>query len=65
MDPEDISNSGDPKPRVIPADLPRSLNDRRHAPVEDYVPETEMYDGWQGERGEKQSNTMRGASKSN
>jgi hypothetical protein len=35
------------KPRPLPADLPRSLNDRRNVPVE-LVPETEMYDGWQG-----------------
>lgn len=36
-----------PKRRTLPADLPRSLDDRRHVPV-DLVPETEMYDGWQG-----------------
>lgn len=34
--------------RVLPADLPKSLNDRRHVPI-DLVPETEMYDGWQGQ----------------
>lgn len=34
------------KPRPLPDDLPKSLNDRRR-PVE-LVPETEMYDGWQG-----------------
>ena len=34
--------------RALPADLPRSLDDRRHVPA-DLVPETEMYDGWQGE----------------
>lgn len=37
-----------PKKRPLPADLPRSLDDRRHVPTE-LVPETEMYDGWQGE----------------
>ncbi|KAL2213803.1 DIL and ankyrin domain-containing protein [Sarocladium strictum] len=36
------------RPRDLPSDLPKSLNDRRHVPV-DLVPETEMYDGWQGE----------------
>jgi hypothetical protein len=36
-----------PKKRVLPADLPRSLDDRRHVPTE-LVPETELYDGWQG-----------------
>ncbi|KAK4038710.1 hypothetical protein C8A01DRAFT_47731 [Parachaetomium inaequale] len=36
------------KKRALPADLPRSLDDRRHVPA-DLVPETEMYDGWQGQ----------------
>ena len=36
----------DKKPRPLPTDLPKSLNDRRR-PTE-LVPETEMYDGWQG-----------------
>jgi hypothetical protein len=36
-----------PKKKELPADLPRSLDDRRHVPTE-LVPETEMYDGWQG-----------------
>lgn len=35
------------KKRALPDDLPRSLDDRRHVPTE-LVPETEMYDGWQG-----------------
>lgn len=43
------SESGEHKPRPLPSDLPKSLDDRRHAPKEDYVRETEMYDGWQGE----------------
>jgi len=34
------------KPRTLPADLPKSLDDRRR-PTE-LVPETELYDGWQG-----------------
>ncbi|KAH8907016.1 hypothetical protein BR93DRAFT_945198 [Coniochaeta sp. PMI_546] len=34
--------------KVLPADLPRSLDDRRHVATE-LVPETEMYDGWQGQ----------------
>lgn len=34
-------------PQKLPEDLPTSLNDRR--PVEGlFVPETEMYDAWQG-----------------
>ncbi|KAK3899940.1 hypothetical protein C8A05DRAFT_36436, partial [Staphylotrichum tortipilum] len=37
-----------PNKRTLPADLPRSLDDRRHVPTE-LVPETEMYDGWQGQ----------------
>lgn len=36
-----------PKPKALPDDLPRSLDDRRRVPTE-LVPETEMYDGWQG-----------------
>ncbi|KAL9109796.1 MAG: hypothetical protein Q9227_005665 [Pyrenula ochraceoflavens] len=54
MDPEDppISpSSGDegtlsPKPRQLPDDLPKSLDDRRSVP--NYSGETEMYDAWQG-----------------
>jgi len=42
---------GQPKKKLdsadLPADLPRSLDDRRHVPT-DLVPETELYDGWQG-----------------
>ena len=50
---EDINPFGggggdEKKPRALPDDLPKSLNDRRR-PVE-LVPETEMYDGWQGMR---------------
>ncbi|KAL2160021.1 hypothetical protein VTH06DRAFT_1676 [Thermothelomyces fergusii] len=37
-----------PKPRTLPDDLPRSLDDRRRVPTE-LMPETEMYDGWQGQ----------------
>ncbi|KAK4157440.1 hypothetical protein C8A00DRAFT_40156 [Chaetomidium leptoderma] len=37
-----------PRKRPLPADLPRSLDDRRHVPTE-LMPETEMYDGWQGQ----------------
>ncbi|KAI0161412.1 hypothetical protein GGR57DRAFT_490118 [Xylariaceae sp. FL1272] len=36
------------KPRALPADLPKSLDDRRVVQAE-FVPETEMYDGWQGQ----------------
>ena len=35
------------KKKELPDDLPRSLDDRRR-PVE-LVPETEIYDGWQGQ----------------
>lgn len=38
----------DMKPRPLPADLPKSLNDRKVV-LTDYIPETEMYDGWQGQ----------------
>lgn len=34
------------KPRVLPLDLPRSLNDRRQ-PAH-FQNETEIYDAWQG-----------------
>lgn len=43
----DGGKSWDNTTKVLPADLPKSLDDRRHVPVE-LVPETEMYDGWQG-----------------
>ncbi|KAL7623938.1 hypothetical protein AAE478_005495 [Parahypoxylon ruwenzoriense] len=36
------------QPRPLPADLPKSLDDRRIVSTE-LVPETEMYDGWQGQ----------------
>lgn len=35
-----------PKPKELPADLPKSLNDRRAIP--EFTAETEMYDAWQG-----------------
>ena len=35
-----------PKPRVLPNDLPKSLDDRQ--PIPNYGAETEMYDAWQG-----------------
>ncbi|KAK3344051.1 hypothetical protein B0T25DRAFT_593473 [Lasiosphaeria hispida] len=44
----DGGNGALPHKRPLPADLPRSLDDRRHVPTE-LVPETEMYDGWQGQ----------------
>ncbi len=34
------------KPRQLPADLPKSLDDRQ--PVANFGGETEMYDAWQG-----------------
>jgi len=33
--------------RVLPDDLPRSLDDRKSVSTH-YTPETEMYDAWQG-----------------
>ncbi len=33
-------------PRVLPSDLPKSLDDRQ--PIRNYGGETEMYDAWQG-----------------
>lgn len=35
------------KPRTLPDDLPKSLDDRKNVSAE-YAPETEMYDAWQG-----------------
>ncbi|KAJ5761011.1 hypothetical protein N7520_008167 [Penicillium odoratum] len=35
------------KPKQLPDDLPKSLDDRRSVPV--YQQETEMYDAWQGQ----------------
>ncbi|KLP22675.1 putative protein localized to golgi-vacuole transport vesicle [Fusarium fujikuroi] len=48
---DSINPEGPPeeKPRTLPADLPRSLDDRRHVPNEHLITETEMYDGWQGQ----------------
>src|SRR4051794_33194483 len=43
----DEPNEGLQKKKPLPPDLPTSLDDRRHVPTE-LVPETEMYDGWQG-----------------
>ena len=36
------------RPRTLPSDLPRSLDDRQ--PVRQHGGETEMYDAWQGQR---------------
>ncbi|KAI2466830.1 hypothetical protein F4781DRAFT_423813 [Annulohypoxylon bovei var. microspora] len=49
-DPDDggFGNERRSKPRPLPADLPKSLDDRRLVSTE-LVPETEMYDGWQGQ----------------
>lgn len=40
-------DGGGKKPVTLPDDLPKSLNDRRIVRTE-LMPETEMYDGWQG-----------------
>lgn len=45
-DGSDLADSGDSRPRTLPADLPTSLNDRRR--TESVFVETEVYDGWQG-----------------
>lgn len=46
--PEDDNNLHEEttQPRQLPADLPKSLDDRQ--PVKNYGGETEMYDAWQG-----------------
>ncbi|KAL5606671.1 hypothetical protein BROUX41_003067 [Berkeleyomyces rouxiae] len=46
MDLGTLGSDGD-KPKDLPADLPRSLNDRRPAAADHLVSETELYDGWQ------------------
>jgi hypothetical protein len=53
-DPHGADNSGsgfgdgeNKKPRELPDDLPKSLNDRRSVSTH-YPIETEMYDAWQG-----------------
>lgn len=46
----DVSGFGEEErklPRVLPDDLPKSLNDRRSVPIH-FAQETEMYDAWQG-----------------
>lgn len=46
----DLAGGGDgrmKKPRQLPDDLPKSLDDRKIVSSE-LIPETEMYDGWQG-----------------
>ncbi|KAH7040791.1 LOW QUALITY PROTEIN: uncharacterized protein B0I36DRAFT_419749 [Microdochium trichocladiopsis] len=57
MDYSDIDSGGfggddgspkEQKPRALPDDLPKSLDDRRRMPT-DLVQETELYDGWQGQ----------------
>lgn len=35
------------RPKPLPDDLPKSLDDRRNVSTL-YTPETEMYDAWQG-----------------
>lgn len=43
---DDTSPIEQQKPRELPLDLPRSLDDRRSYPS--YNQETEYYDAWQG-----------------
>ncbi|KAL1883083.1 hypothetical protein VTK73DRAFT_10009 [Phialemonium thermophilum] len=45
---DDSAESYNDKPRALPDDLPKSLDDRKQVPTE-LVPEMEMYDGWQGQ----------------
>ncbi|KAL8831776.1 MAG: hypothetical protein Q9191_000662 [Dirinaria sp. TL-2023a] len=47
MEGEDDVTEDSPGHRQLPADLPKSLDDRQ--PVRSYGGETEMYDAWQGE----------------
>ena len=42
-------DDGRPRPKVLPDDLPRSLDDRKTVPTH-YTAETEMYDAWQGKK---------------
>lgn len=57
MDASDpVSEPSSPQsPRKLPDDLPTSLDDRRT--FSNYAGETEMYDGWQGEKQQFQSST--------
>lgn len=45
-DPHDGFDIGTKRPRVLPPDLPKSLDDRRRTPP--LTTETEVYDAWQG-----------------
>jgi hypothetical protein len=38
-----------PKSRILPDDLPKSLDDRKSVSIH-FTAETEMYDAWQGAR---------------
>ena len=44
---EDFGEEDVQRPRQLPADLPRSLDDRQ--PIHHYGAETEIYDAWQGQ----------------
>ena len=43
---EEVYEDAPSRPRQLPADLPKSLDDRQ--PVRSFGGETEMYDAWQG-----------------
>ncbi|KAK8183144.1 uncharacterized protein BKA78DRAFT_258017 [Phyllosticta capitalensis] len=45
--PQESNSSNPPKNRPLPDDLPKSLDDRKNVDIAG--PETEMYDGWQGQ----------------
>lgn len=45
---EEEEEQGWKRPRDLPSDLPRSLDDRRRDTTAEYGGETEYYDGWQG-----------------
>ncbi len=45
-----FGEEGKKRPRALPDDLPKSLDDRKNVPSH-YTAETEMYDAWQGRRG--------------
>ncbi len=43
---DEVYEDAPTRPRQLPADLPKSLDDRH--PVRSFGGETEMYDAWQG-----------------
>ena len=54
---EESTESSHESPRILPNDLPTSLDDRRI--LNSYAGETEMYDGWQGTATESDNQATR------